>query len=483
MRIILSLLVASMLSAIAAAQPYYARGTFTIPEWDTSIPMTEAAPGHYTATVTGLFDNDPFLFKLGNDDFSVAAPANDGRVYTNVLGEINFHLYTNTNWTDGWSPQNTPRAGYDDPEQFGWEVAGNFNEFSGGAPWHLTPAGNGLYIGQFQFEAGSYEFKFRQQGSWDTSIGNGDFSNSGSNNAFRVWENGEIWSFELDLPNGRWRTYTNAPSPDVNGDQSVDAADYVLWRKTDGSQPVYNAWKKHFGEGPPPPPPGWFARGSFGDPNAPDANGDPWNDLSHQMVDQGGGFYTHTITGLTTGNIYEFKIARSDWSQSSPGSNGKVAADTNGEINFRFWETDTWNDGWYPNNQRRVGYEDPQQFGWEMMGDFYTNPGDDWNTPLAMTDQGNGLYRSADIVLDGSEFQFKFRKQGDWDVTINGDFGTGDNAVLTLDAGTWAFELDLPGGRWRAIPIVAIASGVPEPSAFVLMAIGCLMMLGRQRRQ
>jgi hypothetical protein len=34
---------------------------------------------------------------------------------------------------------------------------------------------------------------------------------------------------------------------DFNGDHNVDAADYVVWRKTDGSQPGFAAWRAHFG--------------------------------------------------------------------------------------------------------------------------------------------------------------------------------------------------------------------------------------------
>jgi hypothetical protein len=34
---------------------------------------------------------------------------------------------------------------------------------------------------------------------------------------------------------------------DYNHDGSVDAADYVVWRKTDGSQAGYNAWRANFG--------------------------------------------------------------------------------------------------------------------------------------------------------------------------------------------------------------------------------------------
>ncbi|MCI0333494.1 MAG: S8 family serine peptidase [Planctomycetes bacterium] len=37
------------------------------------------------------------------------------------------------------------------------------------------------------------------------------------------------------------------PSGDVNSDGSVDAADYVVWRKTDGSTEGYNEWRSNFG--------------------------------------------------------------------------------------------------------------------------------------------------------------------------------------------------------------------------------------------
>jgi hypothetical protein len=34
---------------------------------------------------------------------------------------------------------------------------------------------------------------------------------------------------------------------DFNGDGSVDAADYVVWRKTDGTQDGFDAWRTNFG--------------------------------------------------------------------------------------------------------------------------------------------------------------------------------------------------------------------------------------------
>jgi hypothetical protein len=38
------------------------------------------------------------------------------------------------------------------------------------------------------------------------------------------------------------------PDGDFNHDGFVDAADYVAWRKTDGTAVGYNSWRAHFGE-------------------------------------------------------------------------------------------------------------------------------------------------------------------------------------------------------------------------------------------
>jgi hypothetical protein len=35
---------------------------------------------------------------------------------------------------------------------------------------------------------------------------------------------------------------------DFNNNGTVDAADYVIWRKTDGTQAGYNLWRSHFGQ-------------------------------------------------------------------------------------------------------------------------------------------------------------------------------------------------------------------------------------------
>ena len=37
-------------------------------------------------------------------------------------------------------------------------------------------------------------------------------------------------------------------SGDYNGDGTVDAADYVVWRKSGGSQAGYDTWRQDFGK-------------------------------------------------------------------------------------------------------------------------------------------------------------------------------------------------------------------------------------------
>jgi hypothetical protein len=49
-------------------------------------------------------------------------------------------------------------------------------------------------------------------------------------------------------PSGLAFTSASALAGDFNGDNSVDAADYVVWRKSDGSLEDYDVWRAHFGQ-------------------------------------------------------------------------------------------------------------------------------------------------------------------------------------------------------------------------------------------
>ena len=204
----------------------------------------------------------------------------------------------------------------------------------------------------------------------------------------------------------------------------------------------------------------WYLRGDF--------NG--WT-LTDPMTWQGGDYYTGIVSGLVGGDGYEYKVALQDWSLSAPTSNGRAPADANGEINVHFWDKQTWGDGWQPADKRRVGYDDPGIFNWEVVGSFNGWVGGDVMSPV-----GDGLWY-VDVALNAGTYEWKFRGEGDWTFIIGDDFGAAAvNNALTVagDGDLWRLELDLPNGRWRA-------HFVPEPATMILLAAGALGLL-RQRR-
>jgi hypothetical protein len=111
-----------------------------------------------------------------------------------------------------------------------------------------------------------------------------------------------------------------------------------------------------------------------------------------------------------------------------------------------------------------------------------------------MSDQGAGLYRVITALAAGT-YDFKFRKYdtatltGDWGTSIGRDFGnSAANASSgALTAGNYAFELDLPNGRWRVIPASGsgsslAGSAVPEPGTLTIAMLG-LALMGLVRRR
>ena len=114
---------------------------------------------------------------------------------------------------------------------------------------------------------------------------------------------------------------------DFDGDHDADGVDFLVWQRGFGSTHTaadFADWGDHFGEIAGPAP--WLAR-------SPQLGDQP-------LVEVGGGEYTLNPTGLTPGVDYDFRIARSDLSEVVPGSDMRVRADANGEIDLNVFELD-----------------------------------------------------------------------------------------------------------------------------------------------
>lgn len=204
------------------AQPYL-RGTFN--GWSLDTPMNANGDGTYSVTIdqysTGVSNMTAGTrhdFKVDTTgDWSSAFPGSDARTIVDANGEITVHFYPGL-INDGWRPQ-SDRVGYVDPQQYGWEITGSFTGWGSSPAGQMTNNGSGLYSVDFTFTntPATYEFKFRESNSWDTSIG-GDFGNSAANISITTTQVNQTVPFQLDLPNGRY--LAGEPLPGVTNQVS-----------------------------------------------------------------------------------------------------------------------------------------------------------------------------------------------------------------------------------------------------------------------
>lgn len=189
------------------------------------------------------------------------------------------------------------------------------------------------------------------------------------------------------------------------------------------------------------------------------------------MVDDGDGTYSLTIDGFQASAPHEFKIATGGWAQAWPPTNaagrfnsGDYYGDAGG-FTFHF-RPGPANDGWLPAADR-VGYDDPKQFGWEIMGTFNNWDGGVDFDARQMKYQGNGRYMVEYIVATAGAHQWKARTSASWDISVGADFGnSAANATFTTTQSNQPvrFEIDLPNGRLRASPrVYPVSFSTPNP--------------------
>ncbi|VAX42584.1 hypothetical protein MNBD_PLANCTO03-1476 [hydrothermal vent metagenome] len=206
----------------------------------------------------------------------------------------------------------------------------------------------------------------------------------------------------------------------------------------------------------------YYVRGDF--------NG--WNNNTDPMVQTDTNRWEYTVTGLTPGEIYEFKATVDDWSSTAPGSNAKYTADANGELQINLFDTETHADGWMPEGKWRLGYADNGSFDWELMGDMNGwGGGSEW----FLDDMGEGLHSGTFSIAAGT-YQFKFRSQNNWDFSIGDDFGNaaGNNEIILAEDTLVQFDIDMSNGRWRTTII-------PAPGSAALLGLAGLVATRRRR--
>jgi len=195
---------------------------------------------------------------------------------------------------------------------------------------------------------------------------------------------------------------------------------------------------------------------------AGDFNG--WNPAGTPMVEGPPGTWSALITGAP--GRHEWKVTIGDWSQSWPGDNAR-ADFGDGTITLYFYPG-AHADGWFP-LENRVGYQDLGIHGWEVMGSF-----NGWTEPVVqLTPMGGGLYQGDYIVPDPGTYWFKFRRIGDWDISIGYDFSNYWHDIqwtTNQPNELMRFMLDLPHGRWTVIP---------EPASLLGLLLGAALLRRR----
>jgi hypothetical protein len=199
------------------AQPYYVTGSAMVPAWSPGTPAYEmtGGPAVYSLTTATAADAYHELKITGATWSDPNYPGNNLKLKGDANGTNTLYFYPGTPG-DGWLPI-ANRVGYADPGNMAWEIAGDFNSWSGGAGYDLPSIGSGVYSnGIVIATAGTYQFKIRSLGAWDVAFGSPDLGHNNANASITTTNSPQTVPIVLDLPNGRFLIGTLVPPPVTN---------------------------------------------------------------------------------------------------------------------------------------------------------------------------------------------------------------------------------------------------------------------------
>jgi len=211
-----------------------------------------------------------------------------------------------------------------------------------------------------------------------------------------------------------------------------------------------------------------------GDFNGWSASADP---MTETFV--GSDIWTRSITGLTPGARYEYKIADLNWSPNSiplPG-NSWLFADGAGNIDLTY-DGNTYADTWSPTFDRFGQSTDGGA--WTAVGSFQSQiGGGDWdnaNVNTAMAPQGGGIYALTAVLTPGTY---------DWKAVVTGSWDAISWDCRSVNSANWSFTtdavLDTVTFEVNGLDGTARVTVTPEPSTLALLGLGGLALLRRRR--
>jgi hypothetical protein len=193
------------------------------------------------------------------------------------------------------------------------------------------------------------------------------------------------------------------------------------------------------------------------------------------MNNIGGGIWSVSLSGLTPGSEYQFKVNEGDWNWFSPydpaqgNPNSWFYADGSGNATIGF-DLNSYTDGWTVNQYRISESVDPGA--WTAVGAW-----NGWNNADAssvMIPIGGGIYELQKFIATPGFYGFKATQSGGWNYQVGAD-GRNINATeLTFTTTMANEEVDM---FLNAMNGTISLNVVPEPSSLLLFGLSGLTTL------